>query len=1313
MSARRSSFSFVLVPLVLVAGASLVGPLPGSAAAETPEQLAAKIFDETGVQGGFVVHLPSGDGQLTAALRPNDRYQVQGLDRDADQIAAARRHIDALGAYGPVSVDRLQGDRLPYVDNLVNLLVIENAAGISNEEMLRVLTPGGVAFIKQDDGWRQQAKPVPADIDEWTHFLHDAGGNAVAHDDVVGPPRHLQWIGGPRWSRHHDRMASMSALVSSGGRIFYIMDEGSRVSIQMPPRWMVVARDAFNGTVLWKQPIREWQSHLWPLKSGPTSLARRLVAEGDRVYVTLGLREPVSVLDAATGEIVQQIKPTAFTEEFILAGGKLLALVNQAEMEVGDFTPAFNTGDQRRVREENEFHWNRKPRRVVAADPESGEVLWTHDGLVAPLTLASDGERVFLHDDQRVVCLDLADGSEVWASEPAGRRDRVTLNFGPKLVVHDGVVLFAGGDRTMRALEAATGKPMWQSPHARGGYESPEDLLVAGGLVWSAPTTSGRDSGIWTGRYLRTGELKVEFPPNIETYWFHHRCYIAKATDKFLMPSRTGVEFVDYENQDWDIHHWVRGGCLYGVMPCNGLLYAPPHNCACYPEAKLFGLNALAPASANRELPEVVSDEGRLEVGPAFGTTAAEGIATAVDGEDSEDAKQWPTYRRNAARSGYTPTAVPTALKQTWDTELGGKLSSVVVADGQLYVAAVDAHTVHALDADSGARNWSFTAGGRVDSPPTIDGERVLFGSADGWVYCLRASDGELVWRFRAAPRDERLMAFEQLESVWPVHGSVLVEKGVVYLVAGRSGFLDGGMRFLRLDAETGRKISEGLIDDVDPETGEPLQNRIQILQMPVALPDILSTDSVYVYLRSQQMDMEGNRLEIGPFSGDFATQGAVHRGESQHLFAPMGFLDDTWFHRSYWVYGRSFAGGHAGYYQAGKYTPSGRLLVFDDENVYGFGRKPEYLRWTTTIEHQLFASQKEPPPQAREAGDEPAARAAGDSATMIRVAKGPGIDPTNKPLTVEAWFMADRPDGVVLAHGGPQNGYALVLEGGKPKFQVRTDARLATAAAKVDTLGRWTHLVGVLQRDGRMQLFINGKPAAQSQAPALITAEPAQSLQIGADEGAAVGEYRSPAGFTGSIDEVRIYHAALDEAEVVANSTTRDRSSTDDPRLAVAFSFEGGLAEDDSGNGNHGTIVGAQSANGKFGRGMQFAFRRSRAAGSFVEHLWTQDVPLLVRAMVKAGDTLFIAGPPDLIDEEQTFQRLMSRDPQVAALLTEQDKALDGLKGGILWAVSAKDGTTLAEYELDTLPAWDGMASAYGRLFLSTTGGRVVCWGP
>ena len=81
-------------------------------------------------------------------------------------------------------------------------------------------------------------------------------------------------------------------------------------------------------------------------------------------------------------------------------------------------------------------------------------------------------------------------------------------------------------------------------------------------------------------------------------------------------------------------------------------------------------------------------------------------------------------------------------------------------------------------DAATGETAWTFSADGRIDSPPTYYRGRLLFGSRDGWVYCLRAADGALIWRFRAAPVDRRLVAFEQVESAWPVHGSVLVDNG-------------------------------------------------------------------------------------------------------------------------------------------------------------------------------------------------------------------------------------------------------------------------------------------------------------------------------------------------------------------------------------------------------------------------------------------------------------------------------------------------------------------------------------------------------
>ena len=83
-------------------------------------------------------------------------------------------------------------------------------------------------------------------MDEWTHYLYAPSGNAVSKDTLVGPPRHVKWLAGPEMSRHHDHLPSLSAVVSSGGRIFYIFDEAPSASILFPPQWNLLARDAFN-----------------------------------------------------------------------------------------------------------------------------------------------------------------------------------------------------------------------------------------------------------------------------------------------------------------------------------------------------------------------------------------------------------------------------------------------------------------------------------------------------------------------------------------------------------------------------------------------------------------------------------------------------------------------------------------------------------------------------------------------------------------------------------------------------------------------------------------------------------------------------------------------------------------------------------------------------------------------------------------------------------------------------------------------------------------------------------------------------------
>ncbi|MCU0917308.1 MAG: class I SAM-dependent methyltransferase [Planctomycetes bacterium] len=214
------------------------------ASAKSPRaEEARQILDRTGIRGGLVVHLGCGDGTLTAALHANDSFLVHGLDAD---VTAAREYLRSLGLYGPVSVEPWTGDRLPYVGNLVNLVVADRLGRIPMAEVLRVLVPNGVALI----GGQKTVKPWPKAIDQWTHYLHGPDNNAVAMDTAVGIPRSIQWVAEPRWGRSHEELASMSAAVTAQGRIFYIVDEALLASIRFQSDWKLVARDAFNGTPL-------------------------------------------------------------------------------------------------------------------------------------------------------------------------------------------------------------------------------------------------------------------------------------------------------------------------------------------------------------------------------------------------------------------------------------------------------------------------------------------------------------------------------------------------------------------------------------------------------------------------------------------------------------------------------------------------------------------------------------------------------------------------------------------------------------------------------------------------------------------------------------------------------------------------------------------------------------------------------------------------------------------------------------------------------------------------------------------------------
>ena len=885
---------------------------------------ARAILRSTGVKGGLVVHVGCGDGKLTAALHASDSYLVHGLDAGANNVRQARDSITRQGVYGQVSVEQWSGNILPYIDNVVNLLVVEEAGRVSEAEVMRVLCPNGVVSVKKDGNWTKTVKPWPDDIDEWTHFLHDATGNAVAKDSRIATPKHLQWQAEPKRTRDHDAQASISAMTSSGGRLFYILDEGLTSLIHRPAKWHLIARDAFNGMLLWKRDIDSWVTHLHYFRSGPAQLPRRLVSIGDRVYATLGLEAPVTALDAATGKTLFACAGSEKTEEFICHDGILLAVVgdprlwNRYAPKIGNYWDFYDENGPQAAK------------RLVAYQADTGKELWRIEGgnlaRLAPLSLAAGNNRAFYLDNENLYCVDLPSGVQLWKA-PFPTKGLFLMNYAPTVVQYNDTIVCLSLDR-LSVFAVKDGRKLWETT-GYAGFASPGDLFVIDDLVWTFPTTAtvhldkqkvpGKGNeflafDLATGQVKKTLAKKDVWPGG-----HHHRCYRNKATQRYFISGRRALEFVDLKGDDNTINWWLRGVCQYGIMPCNGLVYLPPHPCKCFARIKFDGFHAVAAqrAKAGSESPpaerllkgpayESVSNlksEGRNET-PLAAARTPKTSAWAAPAPNAHP-EEWPTYRHDITRSGCASTKVPADLRKKWQADIGARLSGVVVAQNRLFVSAVDRQTLYCLDADSGKTLWRFVAEGRVDSPPTISGGTVLFGCRSGYVYALRAADGELAWRFRGAPADRRTVVRDRLESVWPIHGSVLVHGGVVYFAAGQSSYLDGGIRLIGLDARSGavRCTTTFSTEGVSQSGG---------------MPDVLVSDGQTIVMRQMRYDLS---LQAGKGRG------------ARTIMANTGLLEDCWGHRWNWTLG------------GGASCPAGKLLVFDGGMAYGVETFYTYLK--------------------------------------------------------------------------------------------------------------------------------------------------------------------------------------------------------------------------------------------------------------------------------------------------------------------------------------------------------------------------------
>ncbi len=903
-------------------------------AAALPDSLRAAeieaLLKRADVNGGLVVHLGCQRGR-PISLSPS--FLFHGLNTDARQVDALRKEIKSTKQYGRISAAVYNGKQLPYADNMVNLLIAEDPSGLTNDEMMRVLVPNGVVMRRVDGAWRPQKKPRPAEMDEWPQWLRGPDNVLVSKDARVGPPRRLKWRASPDWSRMHNDITvptSCNLILSANGRLFYDSDTGFPDSDKMPHRFFLSCRDAFNGKLLWRKRLDDWYTGVeYRRGNPPLVIQRRLACKDDRLYATFSNDGPVEVVDAATGRILKTLPGTESAHEVVVAGDTLFVVLWEYLAPVQD---GFQTSGSTRSQwfpEEPSGKSKAKPffhqpvnTRVKAFDLKTDAMLWERGdkemNRIFPQTLAVDEGRLYCKTPEVLYCLDAATGKNVWTSRIGGPLEKTFTkwfwvhkptpwywnlqNTSRVMVLEDKIITFA--QEKLHVVSKSDGSVLWDTPCAYA-FVSPPNIFPIHDTLY---LTSGKS---YKGYDLHTGEIRntLETKP---TGMGHPRCYRQLATGKYILSSAAGIEFMDLKTGRYDINQWTRGNCFAGFIPANGLTYVTPHPCACFTGIRMNGMLAYAPERATPT--GEMSEQDKLVKGPAYGLSPARG------GESSQ--QDWPAFRKDGRRCGSTAAVVPAKLETAWKVRLGSRLSPVTAVGGDVFISAIDEHTVYALDADSGKIRWSYIAGGRVDSPPTIHGSHAVFGCRDGWTYCLNRSDGRLVWRFHGGPQERLIGAYDQLESAWAVHGAVIVLKNgavnngkpVVYGLAGRNSFLDSGLHVFALDLATGATLAKSNISGPFGKDGNPIIAESHVIEGVKA--DVLVYDGHALYIKSYAMN-----LDCSP---------AQSKGRDHLVATGRSLLDSYWHHRSMWVLSTDVP------YSVNR-QHAGNLLAFTDSKIFSF----------------------------------------------------------------------------------------------------------------------------------------------------------------------------------------------------------------------------------------------------------------------------------------------------------------------------------------------------------------------------------------
>lgn len=557
-------------------------------------EAANEILRQSGLTEGYCVDLGCGDGSLAERLAGQTGLYVYAVDPDPENVAEARRKLDAAGLYG-VRVTVHQGDpgktNLP--DGFADLVVSSRAieAGVTSSleaEAGRLLRPyGGTAVLGKRGAMRKTVRGPLEGAGTWTHQYCDPANTNCSTDSLVRGPLGMLWFTDLDFimpSRHGRGRAPLFL----DGRLFILGRDG------------VLCVDAYNGRKLWEYPLPGIQAvydgeHLM----GVSGTGSNFCIGPHGLYVHTGgecLR-----LDPATGERLGAFpapprpdgKPGTWGV-IACVGDDLVGTLANDEHVV---TYRFGQGDMQTQFTESLL--------LFVADATTGRLRWQYrpEASIRHNAIAIGDDRVYLIDrplalgDRRLekrrgvpepgdehppgtlVALDLADGTPVWKCD-----DDV---FGTVLALsrqHQTLVMCyqdwrfklaseRGG--RMAAFDTRTGRRRWDVE-----CDAITRPILNGTTIYMQP-------GAWD---LLTGERK-DF-----SFSRSYGCGIVAGSKHMMVYRSATLGYTDLlVDCGTENYGGIRPGCWINTLPAGGLVLMPDATDLCTCSYLIKASIALAP----------------------------------------------------------------------------------------------------------------------------------------------------------------------------------------------------------------------------------------------------------------------------------------------------------------------------------------------------------------------------------------------------------------------------------------------------------------------------------------------------------------------------------------------------------------------------------------------------------------------------------------------------------------------------------------------------------------------------------------------